>query len=72
MAQVRLNPPFNFMSPDEWPWWRRRFEQFHSALGLGEESIQKQVNTLLYCLREEAETVLSSTNITTEDYDAVL
>ena len=36
MAQLQLQPPapFNFKAPDEWPRWRRRFEQFRIASGL--------------------------------------
>ena len=69
MSHIRLSPPeeFNFKCPDEWPRWKRRFEQFRVASGLGEESETKQVNTLLYCLGEESEAVLSSTNATDED-----
>ena len=40
-----------------------------------DESAKKQASTLLYCLREEAETVLASTNITDEQrkvYDTVI
>ena len=80
MAQIRLQPPdpFDFKTPDDWPrWWR--FEQFRSASGLQEASVAKQVNTLLYlvlyCLGEEAESVVTSTNISEEewkDYAAVL
>ena len=40
-----------------------RFEQFRQASGLAEENEVKQVSTLMYCLGEEAEAVLSSTNI---------
>ena len=77
MAQLHLQPPdpFNFKAPDEWPRWRRRFEQFRVASGLAEDSPAKQVSTLLYCLGEEAESILLSTNATEEDrrsYAAVL
>ena len=77
MAEIRLQPPdpFNFKVPDDWPRWRRRFEQFRVASGLKEASASKQVNTLLYCLGEEAESVLKSTNITDDErkeYDTVL
>ena len=77
MAQLRLQAPelFNLKEPDDWPWWKRRFEQFRVAVGLKEESDTKQVSTLLYCLGEEAETVLDSTNITSEEkkrYDKVM
>ena len=69
MATIQLQPPppFNFKTPDDWPRWRRRFEQFRVASGLGEQSAAKQISTLLYCLGEEAESVLTSTNATAEE-----
>ncbi len=77
MAHIQLNPPesFNFQRPDDWQRWRRRFEQFRSASGLSDRSEAQQTNTLLYCLGEEAESVLSSSNPTEEEmkkYDTVL
>ena len=56
-------PPFNFSSPDEWPKWRRRFEQFRVASGLCKEDEERQVSMLLYCLGDDADDVLTSTNI---------
>ena len=69
MATLTLQPPapFNFAKPDEWPKWIKRFEQYHVASGLLKDSDTRQVNTLLYCLGEEAEDVLSSINISEED-----
>lgn len=66
MALLQLKPPdpFNFDSPDEWPRWKRRFQQFRDASGLAGEAELKQVNTLLYCMGETAEDVLNSTNPT--------
>ena len=77
MAQVQLKPPspFDFKTPDDWPRWKRRFEQFRVASGLSQDGVSKQVNTLLYCLGEEAEDVLASTNPSQEEtraYDAVM
>ena len=77
MASLRLQPPspFDFKQPDSWPQWRRRFEQFRLASGLADESEEKQVSTLLYCLGEDAEDRLTSTNISAGDrkkYEAVL
>ena len=68
-SSVRLQPPetFNFKSPDEWPRWRRRFLQFRDASCLGDEGQQKQVSTLLYCMGESAEDILTSTDISTDD-----
>ena len=66
--QASLQPPqpFRFDTPDEWPKWRHRFEQFRMATGLSKEDEERQVSTLLYCLGEEADDVLTSTNISTE------
>ena len=66
-AGIHLQPPesFNFQMPDEWPRWRKRFEQF--ASGLGSKSEDQQINTLLYCLGEESDDVLTSTGVTDEE-----
>ena len=68
-AQVHLQPPgpFNFRTPDDWPRWKRRFKQFRVTSGLSADSAKKQVNTLLYCIGKEAESVLTSTNITARE-----
>ena len=69
MASVRLQPPlsFDFRNPDEWPRWKRQFEQFRLASGLSAESDDRQVSTLLYCMGENAEDILVSTNISDDD-----
>ena len=77
MKEIRLQlpDPFNFKVPDEWPRWQRHFEQFRVACGLQDASVSMQVNTLLYCLGEEVESVLKSINITEEEtkyYETVL
>ena len=77
MAQLRLQPPepFNFRNPDDWPRWKRRFEQFRVASGLAGSDAVQQISTLLYYIGEEAEAVLTSTNITAEEreqYDTVV
>ena len=66
MASLRLEVPenFDFRSPDDWPRWKKRFEQFRLASGLASEGEERQISTLLYCLGGEAEDVLGSTNIT--------
>ena len=69
MALLRLEPPppFNFQTPDDWPRWRQRFEQFRIASGLVDDAAAKQVNALLYTLGEEAEGVLTSVSVTAEE-----
>ena len=77
MAEIRLQAPdlFNFKTPDEWPKWRKRFEQFRVASTLYRGVAAKQVNTLLYCMGEESEALLDSMNVNDEekqDYAVVL
>ena len=74
-ASLSPPAPFPFNSPDLWPRWKRRFEQYRVAAGLSKESEERQVSTLLYCLGEEAEDILASTNISDDQrkqYEAVL
>ena len=65
-AILQTPASFTFNSPDEWPKWKRRFEQYRVASGLDKEDDVRQVSTLLYCLGEEADDVLTSTNISAE------
>ena len=69
MASLRLEPPalFPFSRPDEWPQWKRRFEQFRLASGLSAEEDTRQISALLYCMGDEAEDTLVSTNISEGD-----
>ena len=69
MASLHLQVPehFDFRSPDDWPRWKKRFEQFHLTSGLVSESETRQISALLYCLGGDAEDVLSSTNITEDE-----
>ena len=60
--------PFDFKKPNEWEKWKRRFELFLSASGLDKEEETCQVSTLMYCLGEDAEGVLVSTNIGDDDH----
>ena len=78
MAQLHLSPPepFNFRNPEEWPKWKRCFEQFRIASGLAQEDEKRQVSTLLYCLEEESQAILDSTGVSCEEamttYDGVI
>ena len=69
MATIQLHPPeaFNFNNPDDWPKWKRRFELYRLASGLSKEAEERQVSAFLYCLGEDAEDVLVSTNISSDD-----
>ena len=67
-STITLSPPpsFDFKQPDEWTKWKRRFEQFMSASGLDKEDDARKISTFLYCIGDEAEDILVSTNITDE------
>ena len=62
---ISLKPPeqFDFKNPDEWPKWKRRFEQYLAASSLDSEENIRKISTLLYCMGEEGDFVLTSTNI---------
>ena len=66
---IRLEPPipFPFKVQDQWQWWRNRFDQYQLATGLSTESDERQISTLLYCMRENAKETLTSINITEVD-----
>ena len=68
MANIRLSAPepFDFSKPDNWPKYKKRFEFYRSASGLDKESDERQVSTLLYCLGDTANDVLTWTNISEE------
>ena len=76
-ASVQLRPPdnFDFSKPDTWTRWKKRFEQFRVASGLNAQDKERQVSTLLYCIGDEADAVLTSTNIKDDErkkYDDVI
>ena len=54
---------FDFKRPHQWLRWKCRFELFLSASRLDQESNERKVSTLLYCLGPDADDVLTSTNI---------
>ena len=60
---AQLQPPENFdvRRPDEWPRWKRRFEQYLVATGLDKGEEARKVSILLYCLGVEGDDVLTST-----------
>ena len=75
IIRLQLPSSFSFKNPDEWPRWKRRFEQFRLASGLSTAAEDQQVSTLLYCMGEDAEDTLSSTGIMEDErksYETVL
>ena len=62
-TNLSLKPPgpANFRRLDKWPKWKHRFYQYLPATGLDRTN---DLSTLFYCMGEDAEDVLTSTNIT--------
>ncbi|XP_067940192.1 uncharacterized protein [Watersipora subatra] len=61
-----LKPPaeLDFSSSQKaWPDWRKRFERYRSASGLCERSAQRQVDTLIFAMGEEAEAIADQIQI---------
>ena len=69
MTTIRLKSPgpFDTRKPDEWRRYIQRSEQFRVASGLAGEDEPRQVSTLMYCMGEEADGILASTNVTAEE-----
>lgn len=65
-AFFQISPPseFDFSRPEEWPLWLSRFERFRHASGLDKQSEEKQVNTLLYAMGPEAESIVRCRDLT--------
>ena len=70
----QVSPPekFNFGSPEEWPKWSWRFERFLNASGLKEKDDEIQVHSLVYCMGDEADDLLSSFNLSDEDRKSMI
>ena len=45
----------DFSRPESWPEWKARFNRYHVACKMQEESDDVQINTLIYVMGEEAE-----------------
>ena len=67
-AMFSINPPesFDFAKPQDWEKWIRRFERFRVASDLDKSSDANQVNTLIYCMGDEADDVLKGLTLTAE------
>lgn len=59
-ATFTIQPPeaFDFSKPQDWERWIRRFERFRLASNLHLSSQANQVNTLIYCMGDEADDIL--------------
>lgn len=67
-ATFTIQPPepFDFTKPQEWERWIRRFDRFRLASNLNATPEENQVNTLVYCMGDEAEDVLKGLTLTAD------
>ena len=74
MAKILPPTSFDFNKPETWLEWKKRFARYRSASKLNEESQERQVDTLIYVMGQEAENAFGQLNLTNEerkDYDKV-
>ena len=67
MMNLQLPKLLSFVNSEEWPKWKGWFEQYRQASNLIDKGEECQVSTLLYCLGEDTEEVLDTTQISAED-----
>ncbi|UYV61381.1 OXSM [Cordylochernes scorpioides] len=75
LAEAETPEPFNFSNPGDWPKWIRRFERFRQASGLINNPENEQVNMLVYCMGDNADDILLSCKIASdqlENYNIVI
>ena len=67
-ATFNIQPPepFDFSKPHEWPKWIGRFESFRQASNFTASSDDIQVNTMIYCMGDEADDVLRGLKLSDE------
>lgn len=75
-ATFTIQPPeaFDFSKPQQWEKWIRRFERFRLASNLHLSSEANQVNTLIYCMGDEADDILRGqalSDVQRQQYQAV-
>ncbi|UYV70251.1 K02A2.6-like, partial [Cordylochernes scorpioides] len=69
------DPREDIAKKGDWPKWIRRFERFRQASGLINNPENEQVNMLVYCMGDNADDILLSCKIASdqlENYDKVI
>lgn len=56
---LQLPKALSFDKPEAWGKWKSQFQQYSLASGLSEESGERQVSTLLYCMGEGSEDIFN-------------
>ena len=52
--------PFDFTTPEQWPFWRDRFKRYRQASKLSNDDQETQVCALIYAMGPEAEHIILS------------
>ncbi|UYV81563.1 K02A2.6-like, partial [Cordylochernes scorpioides] len=68
-TSCRAPEPFNLSNPGDWPKWIRRFERFRQASGLINNPENEQVNMLVYCMGDNADDILLSCKIASDQLE---
>lgn len=72
LAPLEAPDKFSFANPEQWPRWLQRFNRYRVASNLKQQSEERQINTLIYTMGEEADDILLSFDAEiTHNYDAV-
>lgn len=69
-----ISGSFDFRKPLEWEKWIRRFQWFRQASNLHTTTRANQVNTLIYCIGDQADYILQNLKLSGQEinsYDAV-
>ena len=65
--QIPALERFDFIRPEEWPRWIRRFERFRQASDLTAKLQESQVSTLIYAMGNKGDNILQSFNLLEDD-----
>lgn len=66
---IQLRESFDFSKQQEWAKWIRQFERFCLASNLNAGLEENQVNTLIYCMGDEADDILHGLTLTAAHRD---
>ena len=72
-----FKPPgqFDFTKPSEWPKWRQTYKRFHSCAEMSKKDGVIQVDSLIYAMGPEAETIIKQLGLTGDEaknFDTVI
>lgn len=68
-SQFVFSPPtpFDFSQPATWERWIQRFQRYREVSSLSEQTQERQITTLIYCMGEDAEDILTASNLSDAD-----